>query len=118
VDWICADLLDWVPEPASSDLVLLAYLHMPPDEMRLVVERACRAVAPGGTFLLIAHDRTNLERGHGGPQEPSILYEADDIVGLLSGLHIVEAGTRLRPVETDRGTVNAIDCLVRAHRAP
>lgn len=113
-----ADLTEYRPEPAAYDLVLLLYLHMPPSEMAGVVDRAARAVAPGGTFLLIGHDRTNLENGHGGPRDPELLYVADEIAGLLPGLEIAEAGTRRRPVETEQGTVTAIDCLVRARAAP
>jgi SAM-dependent methyltransferase len=116
VDWVCADLLEWLPEPAGFDLVLLLYLQLPTGDMKVVLDRARTALAPGGTLLLVGHDRANLDGGHGGPQDPSVLYTADDISSALSGLDIEEAGIRLRPVETDHGTVHAIDCLVRAHR--
>ena len=81
-----------------------------------MLDAAQSAVAPGGTLLLIGHDRRNLEEGHGGPPDPAVLYSADDIVSMVPDLHIDTAGTRLRPVETAGGPVEAIDCLVRARR--
>ncbi|HSN54086.1 MAG TPA: class I SAM-dependent methyltransferase [Candidatus Sulfomarinibacteraceae bacterium] len=118
METVHADLTEYRPEPASFDLVLLLYLHLPPPEMAGVVDRAARAVASGGTFLLIGHDRTNLERGHGGPRDPELLYDAEEIAGLLTGFEIEAAGTRRRPVATEQGTVSAIDCLLRARAVP
>ena len=118
IETVHADLTAYRPEPAAFDLVLLLYLHLPRPDMVRVVDRASRAVAPGGTFLLIGHDRTNLEHGHGGPRDPQLLYDAEEIAGLLTGFEIEDAGTRRRPVETEQGTVTAVDCLVRARAAP
>jgi SAM-dependent methyltransferase len=116
-DWVHADLVGYRPEPAAFELVLALYLHLPWPQMAAVLDRARAAVAPGGTFLLIGHDRSNLELGHGGPQRPEVLYTAEQVVGLLAGLEVEEAATRLRAVKTEQGVVQAIDCLVRA-RAP
>jgi len=114
IDWVNADLGEYRPEPAAFDLVLLLYLHLPWREMASVLGRARAAVAPGGTFLLIGHDRSNLDHGHGGPQQPELLYTAGEVAGILVGLDIEESGTRYRAVETERGVVQAVDCLVRA----
>jgi len=116
VDWGQADALQWSPEPAGFDLVLLIYLHFSQEEMTSVLRHAQDAVAPGGTLLLIGHDRSNLEHGYGGPPDPALLYEPDDVAAVLTDLKVVKAETRRRPVETDGGTLHAIDCLVRAHR--
>ncbi len=114
VDFECADLLDFEPEPAAYDLVIVLYLQLPTDERRLVLARAARAVAEGGTFLLIGHDLTNLTEGVGGPSDPRVLYTPDDIVSELPELDIEKAGRVLRGVEgADRP---AIDALVRAVR--
>lgn len=114
IDWIEADLLEFDPGGNRFDLVLLFYLQIPWNEMRVVLARATKAVAPGGTFLLVGHDRRNLKQGHGGPSSENVLYTPEEIAGELAGLRIVEAATRLRPVELEGGTVHAIDCLVRA----
>lgn len=117
IELVQADLTEYRPEPAAFDLVLLLYIHLPRPEMTTVVEHAAGAVASGGTFLLIGHDRTNLDHGHGGPQSPEVLYDAEEIAGMLSGLEIEDAGTRRRRVEGEHGTVWAIDCLVRGRVA-
>ena len=116
VNWIQADVLQWKAESTGFDLVLLIYLHFPRQAMATVLRNAQDAVAPGGTLLLIGHDRSNYEHGHGGPQDPSLLYEPADVTAMLADLEILKAGTRRRPVETDSGTVHAIDCLVHARR--
>jgi len=112
--WVRADLVEYRPEPAAFDLVLVLYLHLPWPEMAIVLDRARAAVAPGGAFLLIGNDRSNLEQGHGGPQGAELLYTADEVAGLLGGLEVEEAGTRRRLVATGQGAVFEIDCLVRA----
>lgn len=109
-----ADLETWIPEEGAFDLVLFLYLHLPPDRMKRVLVRGAEALAPGGTLLLVGHDRTNLDGGHGGPRDPAILYVPEEIVAALPGLKIVTAERRRRPVETEEGSREAIDCLVRA----
>jgi len=114
VDFVCADLLDYEPEPDAYDLVLVLYLQIPAGERRLVLSRAADALAPGATFLLVGHDSTNLTDGVGGPSEPSVLYTPDDIVAELGGLEIEKAERVLRDVEGAERP--AIDALVRARK--
>jgi SAM-dependent methyltransferase len=115
VDFLCADLLDYEPAPGAYDLVLVLYLQLVAEERRRVLSRAAAALAPGGTFLLVGHDTSNLTEGVGGPSDPRVLYTPDDIVADVSGLEIVRAERVLRDVtDADRP---AIDALVRARRA-
>jgi SAM-dependent methyltransferase len=112
IDLVCADLVDYEPEPSTYDLVLVLYLQLPAAELSLVLARAAAALAPGGTFFLVGHDLTNMTDGVGGPRDPDVLYTPDDIVAALPGLAIEKAERVLRDVEgADRP---AIDALVRA----
>lgn len=114
VEVLWADLLDYEPEPDLYDLVVVLFLQIPADERRAVLSRAVRALAPGGTFLLVGHDLTNPTDGVGGPSDPDVLYTPDDIVADLPGLEIEKAERHPRDVaNADRP---AIDALVRAHR--
>ncbi|HLK42215.1 MAG TPA: class I SAM-dependent methyltransferase [Thermoleophilia bacterium] len=114
VTWIAADLLDYEPERGAYDAVLIAYLHLPPDDMHRVLGKARDALADGGTLLVVGHDVTNLTEGTGGPQDPAILYTPDVIVEAVTPLSIERAERVLRHVDgADRP---AIDTLVVAVR--
>jgi SAM-dependent methyltransferase len=117
-EWVAADLRDYTPETQAVDLVLVFYLQVPAAERRPIVRAAASAVSPDGLFLLVAHDTANLDHGHGGPQDPSVLYTAADVVADLdgTGLRIERAGTVTRPVATPAGERIALDVLVRARR--
>jgi SAM-dependent methyltransferase len=115
-EWIVADLLEYRPEERTFDLVILFYLQVPESERHEIVRAAADAVAPTGTFLLVAHDSSNLEHGHGGPREPAVLYSADDVVSDLGDLRIERAERVERPVQTADGERVALDALVRASR--
>ena len=107
-----------IEKAGAFELVIVFYLQVTASERAPIVRRAASAVAPGGTFLLVAHDSTNIEHGYGGPQRPAVLYTAQDVVGDLrgAGLEIEEALRAERPVETGAGPRVALDALVRASR--
>ena len=114
-----ADLADYVPPEAAFDLVLIMYLQVPEQTLAGVLHRASRAVAPGGTLLLIGHDRDNLAHGFGGPQDPAILQSPEQVVDALGmGLQVESAGRIERVVSAADGPRTAIDTLVRARRPP
>jgi SAM-dependent methyltransferase len=114
VEFTCADLVEYEAGRAAYDLVLVLYLHIPSARRGAVHAKACAALAPGGTFLLLGHDRANLTDGVGGPSDPDLLYTADEIAAELPGLEIEKATTVLRDVDgEDR---DAIDTIVRARR--
>ncbi len=120
MEWICADVTGW-QSAERFELVVVFYLQVPEAQRRAALGSAARALVPGGTLLVVAHDLTNLTDGVGGPRDPAVLYTPDDVRGDLErsgvGDLVVERAERIeRPVETESGTVMAIDCLVRAHR--
>ncbi len=116
VDWVVADLTAYEPEPGRYDAVLIAYLHLVPEERSRVLRRAVAALAPGGHLVVIGHDLANLTEGVGGPQVPEILYTPEQLVADLDGLAIHRAERVRRPVQTDAGPVDAIDTVVHARR--
>lgn len=113
---LTADLMTWVPEPVSADLVVLAYLQLAAGERTHAHRLAAAALAPGGTFLLIAHHSDNLTQGVGGPQDPAVLFTERDVVADLEGTDlVVDRAQRVERVVQAEGAV-ALDVLVRAHR--
>ena len=118
VEWHVGDVLT-VPLP-EADLVVLAYLQLPPEQRRLAVRRAWQALAPGGTLLLVAHDSTNLTQGTGGPRDPAVLYTAEDVLADLAGedpeVLRAERIPRVVPIDDGHGgraEATAWDALVR-----
>lgn len=121
VTTVVANALTYDVGDAAWDLVLLSYLQLPTHERLAVVRRAVAGVAPGGTLLVVAHDRINLERGYGGPQDPDVLYDVDETVAAIAGTGVdgIEPVVRTvvgRVVTKDDGEHVALDTLVVARR--
>jgi len=116
VEWVQADLTEYRPATAAFDLVVILYLHLPPEARRRVLEQAVAALYPGGRLLIVGHDLENLAGGHGGPQEPSVLYTPARIAAELPGLTIARTETVKRHVRTIEGTATAYDTVVLAVR--
>jgi len=114
VSWVHANLAGYQPAEGEYDLVAILYLHLPPRQRRKVLARAKSALAPRGTLLIVGHDLLNLSQGHGGPQNPEVLFTPANIERELPGLLIERSERVLRPVTVDGREVNAIDALVRA----
>lgn len=119
VEWTRSDLLEYRPDPRAFDLVLIFYLQVPGEERSAIVRGAAEGVRDGGTLLVVGHDSANIEHGHGGPQNPAVLYSAEDLAGDLDGsrLAIERAEQVQRPVQTPEGERIALDALLRARRA-
>lgn len=116
VVWIVADVLAVELEALGFDLVAILYLQLPADELGRAVRAAARAVAPGGTLLVLGHDSTNLVDGHGGPKDPAVLFTPEDVVAELGELVVERAEKVRRAVPLEDGEAIAIDAFVRATR--
>ncbi len=120
VDWQVGDART-APLPDHLDLVVIAYLQVQDADRSLVMRRAFEALRPGGTFLVVAHDSTNIAEGAGGPQDPAVLYTAEDVLADLPpvDLQVVRAGRVARMVANPEGEepTRAWDALVRVVRS-
>lgn len=114
VEWITADLRDYLPTAGGYDLVVVLYVHLPVAERRLILGRAAAALAPEGTILVVGHHLANLTEGVGGPQNPNLLFAPEDIAAELGGLRIERAERVSRSVMVNGKDAIAIDALVRA----
>jgi SAM-dependent methyltransferase len=123
VDWVCADATTWrrAEDEPAYDVAVIAYLQVTAADRRAAVRNAYDALGEGGTLLLVAHDSTNLTEGTGGPQDPSVLMTAEDVLTDLGGetFEVQRAGRVARIVGDGHGeepTATAWDCLVRVVR--
>lgn len=101
VEWVVADATTWV-SPTLVDLVVIAYLQLPAEELSRAIGTAAGYLAPGGTLALINHDRDNIVRGTGGPQDPAVLATVEELTAAASVLDIIECH------QVQRATPNGI----------
>lgn len=113
VDWRVGDALT-APLPADLDLAVLAYFQVVADARQVAVRRSFGSLKTGGVLFVIAHDSTNIAEGTGGPQDPSVLYTAEDVLEDLAGLDFEVVRAERVPREIDTGT--AWDALVHVVR--
>ena len=128
IEWVCGDVVTGVGldnldtlDQSAFDLCVIAYLQVVAEGRRAAARRGFASLRPGGTFLLVAHDTTNLTEGTGGPQDPSRLMTAEDVLDDLAGeTHKVVRAERVeRKVDDGHGGAagaTAYDCLVRVTR--
>jgi 2-polyprenyl-3-methyl-5-hydroxy-6-metoxy-1,4-benzoquinol methylase len=112
---VCADATAWAPD-APVDLVVLSYLQLPSEQQQTVLEHAAAWLSPGGTLFVIAHDRSNVTDGYGGPADPDVCYTVDETVAALGALDVTVAEIAERRVDTADGSKTALDTLVIARR--
>jgi 2-polyprenyl-3-methyl-5-hydroxy-6-metoxy-1,4-benzoquinol methylase len=116
VEWVLADLRDYLPSTEAYDLVAVLYLQLPAAERSLVLGRAANALAPGGLVYVLGHDTRNLTDGHGGPKDAAVLFTPEDVAADLAGLVVERAERVERRVAMDGGSAVAIDALVMASK--
>ena len=117
VEWLERDLFAWSPPGRSFDLVVIVYLHVPPDERAKIYPRAAAAVAPRGRLLVVGHDRLNATEGEGGPPDTVRLFTADEIARELLAVDptlVVERSEIVRRVPPPGRA--PIDSLLVLHR--
>jgi SAM-dependent methyltransferase len=113
VTWVTADVTTWSTAPASADLVLVVYLHLPDPGMTDLLRRAVGWLRPGGRFLLLGHDVDNLAHGVGGPQDPAILHSTRRLAPVAALLDV----DRLEQVRRETPAGTALDTLLWGRRS-
>ena len=119
VNWIAANVSTMQLPQHEYDLAAVLYLHTPPEERERWMANVTNSIKPGGSFIYIAHDTSNLEHGVGGPQDLALLPSLEEITGALTGFEIQRAEVVYRPVENDPGHGQdlegvALDSIIRA----
>ncbi|TFV86012.1 class I SAM-dependent methyltransferase [Blastococcus sp. CT_GayMR16] len=112
VSWVTADVTTWSAEPASLDLVLVAYLHLAEADTTALFTRAVGWLRPGGRLLVLGHDVENLTAGVGGPQEPGILHSVDRLAPVEALLDV----DRLEQIRRQTPAGTALDTLLWGRR--
>ena len=94
------------------DLVLISYLHLPRTEWGQALSAAVRASPVGGAVLVVAHAVRNLTEGVGGPKDPTILLDPEDVVASAAELPVDVELAQLRARDVEGADRPALDTVV------
>ncbi|GAA3141614.1 hypothetical protein GCM10010486_04540 [Nonomuraea roseoviolacea subsp. carminata] len=121
VEWVHADLREYVPDAGAYDLVSAQFMHLPGTERRELFARLAAAVAPGGTLLIVGHHPRDLRTTAHRMHFPDMMYTAEEVA---SGLEpdvweVVTAEARPRAVVDPEGRdITIHDAVMVARRRP
>lgn len=94
------------------DLVLISYLHLPREQWGAALAAAVAACAVGGAVLVVAHAVRNLTEGVGGPQDPTILLDPEDVIASAAELPVDVELAQLRHRDVEGADRPALDTVV------
>lgn len=115
VNFVLSDAVTYQPD-APVDLIVLSYLQLDNPARATILDNVVHWLNPGGTLFVIAHDKTNVTDGYGGPPTAAVCYDLDETVAAFAGMEIAVAEVAVRHVETPDGQRDALDTLVVARR--
>lgn len=119
IDWLHEDVLTWIPDPSSYDLVSAQFMHLPTGPREEVFARLATAVAPGGTLLIVGHHPSDLQTTVPRPSRPELFFTASEVAASLdSHAWEIVVAAALERSTTDPGghTVTIHDAVLRARR--
>ncbi len=113
------DIATWDAGDGTYDLVTTHFLHLPPEVRTVAFARMARAVAPGGTLLVVAHHASDLRTTIGRPDLPELFFDPEEVVAALDpgAWDVPVAEARPRPAtDPDGREITIRDTVVRAVR--
>jgi SAM-dependent methyltransferase len=100
INYEVAELTEWQSE-LEFDAIALIYVHLPPQIRQNVHQKLIQRLKPGGTILLEAFSKKQIEYDSGGPTDPEQLYSPTVLNDDFKELKIEFLQVRL--VELDEG---------------
>lgn len=90
IETVASDALSWAPEQ-PADLVVSSWFHVPQDEKPSLFASLIRLTAPGGYIVCQWFHPDQRRNGlrSGGPPDPEMMFEPDEIASGLDRLEIV-----------------------------
>jgi hypothetical protein len=77
-------------KPGTYDLVVLSYVHLPPEARKKLHQKVIESLKAGGTVLLEAFSPKQLHYRSGGPKNPDWLFSLSDVKNDFFGLNIIQ----------------------------
>ena len=79
INYTIADVTEYIPPSNEFDAVALIFLHFGEDTRELVHQRVLNSLKPGGSLILEAFDKEQINNPHGGPRNVAYLYSLEDV---------------------------------------
>jgi DNA-binding MarR family transcriptional regulator/SAM-dependent methyltransferase len=115
VEAVRFDLLRYRPPQGAFQLCLLANIHLPEEQLGMVLEMAASSLAPGGHLLVVGH-HAKTPGGH-GPRHQGLLFTEELLSRLLPPeLRMVRLERHLRSHGGDRRGTEDLALLLLAQR--
>jgi 2-polyprenyl-3-methyl-5-hydroxy-6-metoxy-1,4-benzoquinol methylase len=83
-------LENWNPEPDQYDCIALIFVHLPENLCSQIHQSVVKALKPGGSLILEAFTKKQLQRTSGGPKILELLFTKEQIESDFSTLTNVE----------------------------
>ncbi len=93
IETIEADLGDFRIESASYQAIVSIFCHLPPQLRKDLHRSVCTGLTPGGIFILEGYAKRQFDLNTGGPRNPDLLMDIEELKQELDGLllsHAVE----------------------------
>lgn len=116
VQTVCADLSSWNFPSEAFDGVIATFLHLPPEIRPVVHKKMIQALKPGGWLLLEAFHKSQLGLSSGGPKNPELLYEVEDLLQDFAGSGQIDCRMVEKHLDEGpghQGLARVVDCLVQ-----
>jgi SAM-dependent methyltransferase len=115
ITWLQADLLEWDPPRSTYDLVNAQYFHLPQPLRSAAWPRLLDAVAPGGTLLVVAHDRSDPHVAGHAEHGPDRFFSAAELTDQLPAAEWTTITNTVSQTQRSNGE-QFVDLVVRAVR--
>nr|WP_068275650.1 class I SAM-dependent methyltransferase [Aldersonia kunmingensis] len=112
ITWRCEDATT-ADLDGPVDLIVIAFVHLPRAQLHALLDRATDALAPAGALCIVGHDIRNLTEGYGGPDDPDVHYDPDQLAAALTGHLEVRVAQRRKRLTEDRDAIDAVVFAVR-----
>lgn len=88
INFEVCDLNDYKFKENHYDLIVMIFVHLPPDLRKDVFKNSIASLKQNGKMIIEVFSKEQLNNSSGGPQSIELLFSQDDLFGLAKDLSI------------------------------
>ena len=89
INYTISNLNDYKPEINHYDAVGIIFIHLDKPEVEKIFSTAKEALKKGGVIICEVFSKNQIGKTSGGPKDPELLYNADEIANIFKGLNAI-----------------------------